>query len=59
MSLGRAELRHKLKVIIGGAQFLEEYGEEIKADAVARDAIDGGVRHLQNMECVRTNRVRE
>ena len=36
-----AELRRKIKIIIGGAPITSEYGAEIGADAVGKDAIDG------------------
>ena len=40
-SLGKAGLRDKLKIIIGGAPITSEYAEKIGADAAARDAVQG------------------
>ena len=34
-------LRNKVKIIIGGAPISPEYGKEIAADAVGKDAVDG------------------
>jgi corrinoid protein of di/trimethylamine methyltransferase len=39
--LRNAEVRDKVKVIIGGAPITEEYAERIGADAAAKDAVDG------------------
>jgi len=40
-SLEKAGLRRKLKVIIGGAPITPEYAKKIRADAAARDAVEG------------------
>jgi len=37
----KAGLRSKVKIIIGGAPISPEYGREIGADAVGKDAVDG------------------
>ena len=40
-SLKEAELKDKLRVIIGGAPITQEYAEKIGADAAARNAVEG------------------
>ena len=40
-ALEKAELRDKLRVIIGGAPVTSQYAEKIGADAAAKDAVDG------------------
>jgi 5-methyltetrahydrofolate--homocysteine methyltransferase len=40
-ALKEANLRDKVKVIIGGAPITQEYAEKIGADAAARDAVEG------------------
>ena len=39
--LRNAEVRDKVKVIIGGAPITGEYAKKIGADAAAKDAVDG------------------
>lgn len=40
-ALKEADLRDKVKIIIGGAPITEEYAKKIGADAAARDAVEG------------------